>query len=153
MRVVRDDDGRRYPVLERREESIVVRDPSTGERRSLSADEVEPVDADALRVAAADLPAAARRDFADVRDERALGLLAELVDRGPLPVREVLGTYDVCESDLHGIAAEFRAAGLLQEVDIDGERGYAASEAGHSAVAAIRDGDDDATGDDVIDEQ
>lgn len=151
MRVVRHADGRRYPVLERHESSLVVRDPTTGKRRTLSTDEVERVDADALRVAAERVRTGDGSDLAPARDERALGLLVELVDRGPLPVRDVLGAYDVCESDLHGIAAEYRSAGLIRESEVDGERGYAATEDGVAAVALVRDCDDDApeVGDDA----
>jgi hypothetical protein len=56
--------------------------------------------------------------------DRALGLLAEVRRRDPVSVRTLLDDYALCESDLHGILAEFRAAGLLAETRVAGERGY-----------------------------
>jgi DNA-binding IclR family transcriptional regulator len=70
--------------------------------------------------------------------ERALGLLVELADRGPVGIRDLLDAYDLCESDLHGLLAEFRAAGLVEERDVAGERGYDATETTREAVAALR---------------
>jgi hypothetical protein len=60
-------------------------------------------------------------------------------------VRTLLDAYDLCESDLHGLLAEFRAAGLVAEARVAGERGYEATEATHDAVARLRDGTADAT--------
>jgi hypothetical protein len=63
-----------------------------------------------------------------LRDDRALSLLADIDTRGPLSVRTLLSTQDCCESDLHGLCAELRAAGLLAETEVAGERGYRTTE-------------------------
>jgi hypothetical protein len=140
MRTVRTDDGDRYLLVKRSAESSLVRDPETGEERYLpNARLHEDGESSALDVAAAGVPAPVRRVLTAVPDERALGLLVELVDRGPLSVRTLLDGYDLCESDLHGLLAEFRAAGLLTEADVRGERGYDATERTREAVAALRD--------------
>ena len=73
-----------------------------------------------------------------VPDERALGLLVELDARGPLSVRALLD-YDLCESDLHGLVAELRAAGLVEEADVAGERGYDLTATAAEALAAVTD--------------
>jgi len=62
------------------------------------------------------------------RDDRALALLREIDADGPLAVRTLLSRYDLCESDLHGLCTELRAAGLLAEAEVAGERGYRATE-------------------------
>ncbi len=59
-----------------------------------------------------------------VQDDRALALLGEIDTHGPFAVRTLLSRYDLCESDLHGLCAELRAAGLLAEAEVAGERGY-----------------------------
>jgi hypothetical protein len=65
-------------------------------------------------------------------------LLCDLVDRGPTAVRTMLSAYDRCESDLHGALAEFRAAGLLDETTVAGERGYEPTDEAVAAVAHLR---------------
>jgi hypothetical protein len=116
-----------------------VRDPATGERRyvendRLSAAEGEPT----LSVAAAAVPAPVRRVLTAVHDERSLGLLVEVVDRGPVGVRALLDGYDLCESDLHGLLAEFRAAGLVEEARVAGRRGYQTTDLAAAALARLR---------------
>jgi hypothetical protein len=110
MRPVRDEDGAPYLLVERSADTSRVRDPRTGEERRLPTDRLSPADG-------------------------ALGVVADLVDRGPLPVRALLSDHGLCESDLHGLLAELRAAGLVREATVGGRRGYAATDAARAAVA------------------
>jgi len=142
MRTVRDDEGRRYLLVKRSSESSLVRDPDTGEERYLPNADLTADDTSALSTAAAAVPAPVRRVLTAAPNDRALGLLVELVDRGPIGVRTLLDAYDLCESDLHGLLAEFRAAGLIAEARVAGERGYDATETTRDAVARLRAGDD-----------
>jgi hypothetical protein len=142
MRTVRDGEGRRYLLAKQSGESWLVRDPETGRETYRPAGELEVIEGDSpLSVAATGVPAAVRRVVTAAHSDRALGLLVELVDRGPMAVRDVLAAYDRCESDLHGLFGEFRAAGLVTEVRVAGERGYDATETTRAAVARLR-GDD-----------
>ena len=139
MRTVRDEAGTRYLLVKESAESSRVRDPATGEERHLPNEELEPVAGESpLATAARAVPEPTRRLLTAVRDERALGLLLEIGDRGPLDVRTLLGAYDLCESDLHGLLAEFRAAGVVEETDVAGERGYRTTEAGRETLALLR---------------
>lgn len=139
MRTVRDGDGTRYLLVTESGESSRVRNPRTGEERYLPNDELETVDgASPLEAAACGVPSSTRTALSAVRDDRSLGLLIEVVDDGPLSVTELLDGYDLCESDLHGLIAEFRAAGLVTEADVAGRRGYAATETAEEAVAHLR---------------
>lgn len=125
MRTVRDADGRRYLLLKRSTESSLVRDPLSGERRHLPNDELVAVDGETpLETAASAVSPEVRLVLRAARTEVALGLLVELADRGPLSVRAMLAAYELCESDLHGLLAELRAAGAIEEVTVAGERGY-----------------------------
>jgi hypothetical protein len=138
MRTVRDDDGKRYVLLKQSASSSHVRDPDTGTERYLDNDAISVVDGESpLETAARGVPEATRRALSAVRDDRSLGLLCELVDE-PRSVRALLGDYDLCESDLHGLLVEFRAAGLLAETEVHGERGYEATETAERAVAHLR---------------
>jgi hypothetical protein len=139
MRTVRDTNGARYLLVKRSSDATLVRDPETGAEQYLPNDELtEAEGVSALTVAASGVPESVRRVVTAAHTEDALGLLVELVDRGPLPVRDLLSAYDLCESDLHGLLAEFRAAGLIRERDAAGERGYEATETTREAVAALR---------------
>jgi len=117
-------DGDSYLLVKRSEESSLVRDPETGEERYLPNDELTASGESPLVLAARRVPEPSRRILAAVHSDRALGVLVELDERGPLSVRAVLGAYDLCESDLHGLFGELHAAGLVEETDVDGERGY-----------------------------
>ncbi|WP_423751244.1 DUF7346 family protein [Salinirarus marinus] len=138
MPTVRDDAGNRYILLERSAESSRVRDPATGEERSLANDRLAFADDAALDVAASAVDDPIRRAVTAVHTDRALGLLLELVDRGPTSVRELLDAYDLCESDLHGLLTEFRAAGLVTECRVYGERGYEPTDVATVAVDRLR---------------
>ncbi|SFR47409.1 DUF7346 family protein [Halogeometricum limi] len=138
MQTVHDDDGKRYLLVKRSGESSRVRDPETGAERYLPNDELTADGVSPLVAAASGVPEAVRRVVTAVHDDRSLGLLFELADRDALSVVELLDAYDLCESDLHGLLGEFRAAGLLTETTVHGERGYAATETTREAVAALR---------------
>ncbi|KZN23844.1 hypothetical protein A4G99_13440 [Haladaptatus sp. R4] len=125
MRTVRDESGKSYLLVKRSSESSLVRDPKTGEERYLENDSLDPVEGEPpLETAARRVHPPVRRILTAVPNERALGLLVELFDRGAVPARTLVSSYDLCESDLHGLLAEFRAAGLVEERKIVGERGY-----------------------------
>jgi hypothetical protein len=143
MQTVRDADGDRFLLVKRSSDSSLVRDPETGEERYLSNEELRFEDGEQspLSVAASGIPGAVRRVVSAAHDERSLGLLVELADRGPLSVVELLDAYDLCESDFHGLLAEFRAAGLIDETTVHGERGYDATDVTERAVAALRVGE------------
>jgi hypothetical protein len=139
MRTVRDETGQHYLLLKRSEDSSLVRDPTTGQRRYVATDRLEAVDGEPpLETAARAVPAAVRTLFTAVHDERALGLLCELHDREALGVRTLLGETDLCESDLHGMLAELQAGGLVEETTVAGERGYTTTDTAAAAVATLR---------------
>lgn len=138
MQTVRDADGRRYLLIKRSSESSLVRDPATGEERHLPNDALDTEGESPLSAAAGGLDPAVRRAVLACRDERALGLLVEFADRGPLSVRTLLDSYDLCESDLLGVLTEFRAAGLLAETTVAGERGYEPTEEAVAVVERFR---------------
>jgi hypothetical protein len=139
MRTVRDEEGQTFLLVKRSSESSLVRDPETGSEHYLPNDELT-VDTEAspLVTAAGAVPVSVRRLLAVAPDDQALGLLVELADKGPLAVRTVLDAYDLCESDLHGLLAECRAAGLIAEAHVGGERGYDATETTRKAVSCLR---------------
>jgi len=140
MRTVRDETGDRYVLLKRSAESSLVRDPETGERTHLPNDSLTPVEGESpLSTTAGCVPEPVRTLVTAVPDDRALGLLVHLEDRGPLPVRTLISTTDLCESDLHGLLAECRAAGLVAETTVAGERGYETTETAGTALDRIVD--------------
>jgi len=119
MQTVRDETGRTYLLVKRAAESSRVRDPETGEERYLENETLSVIEGDSpLSTAAQGVPAPVRRAIRAVHDDETLGLLIELVDRGPLAAVELLDAYDMCESDIHGRLAEFRAAGLADTVEV-----------------------------------
>ena len=137
MRTV-DHDGDRYLLVKRSDESSLVRDPETGEERYLPNEELSGTGEPPLVVVARRVPEPTRRLVTAVPSERALGVLLELDERGPMAVRTVLASYDLCESDLHGLFGELRAAGLVAEADVDGRRGYRLTDGGREAIEAVR---------------
>jgi len=143
MRTVRDDDGTRLLLVKQSGDSSRVRDPETGEERYVPNDELEFVDESPLDTAAQTIPDETRTILTAVRDDRGLGLLLELDRRGPLAVRDLLSAYDLCESDLHGLLGEFRAAGLVEEATVAGERGYRLTETAIEGLDHLRDGEGD----------
>jgi hypothetical protein len=139
MRTVHDDAGRRLILLKESSDSSLVRDPETGERRHVANDELEPVDGESpLETASRAVPEPVRAVASAVHDDRSLGLLLEIDARSPVDVRTLTGAVDLCESDLHGLLSEFRAAGLVAETDAAGVRGYETTERASEGLAAMR---------------
>ena len=139
MRTVRDADGTAYLLLKRSSESSRIRDPETGEERYVPNAELELVDeASPLSTAAGAVDEPVRRLIRAVHDDETLGLLVELVDRGPLAAVTVLDAYDLCESDLHGRLTELQVAGLVDATEVDGRRGYAATDLARGAIVSLR---------------
>jgi hypothetical protein len=139
VRTVEDDTGTRYVLLKQSGDSSLVRDPSTGESKYVSNDRLSPVEGESpLETAASAVPEPTRRVLRAVHSDRALGLLLELDARGPVAVRDLVGSYDLCESDLHGLLAEFMAAGLLTEVRVVGERGYDLTDVAREGLDGLR---------------
>jgi len=144
MRTVRGTDGTAYLLLKRSSESSRVRDPETGEERYVPNADLEVIDeASPLSTAAGAIDEPVRQLIRAVHDDETLGLLVELVDRGPLAAITVLDAYDLCESDLHGRLTELQVAGLVETTEVDGRRGYAATDLARVAIAALRDSDAD----------
>ena len=138
MRTVRDEGGNRYLLLKRSSDSSRVRDPETGEERHLPNDALEVVDGESpLETASRVVPEPVRTVASAVHDNRSLGLLLEIEARGPVNVRVLLNAYDLCESDLHGLLAEFRAAGLIREVEVSDGRGYETTAVGSEGIAGL----------------
>ncbi|MBX0293480.1 DUF7346 family protein [Haloarcula nitratireducens] len=138
MRTVRDESGTRYLLLKESSDASLVRDPETGAERHVPNDDLEPIEGESpLSTAASAVPDAVRTVVTAAHDDRALGLLVELDARGPLSVQQLLDSYDLCESDLHGLLGEFRAAGLLEEATVAGQRGYDVTETASEAVASL----------------
>ncbi|WP_240625384.1 DUF7346 family protein [Halonotius pteroides] len=139
MRTVRDADGSHYLLVKQSGDSSLVRDPETGGEHYVANGELTVVDDESpLSTAAAGIDAGVRRLLTATYDNQSLGLVIELVDRGPLSTVALLDSYDLCESDLHGLLAEFRAAGLVEEADSDGRRGYAATTLATQAISKLR---------------
>lgn len=136
-RTVRDGDGNRYVLLKESTDSSLVRDPKTGERRHVSNEDIEYVDNESrLEAAARGVSEPAHELLGAVPDERALGLLVELEAEGPMAVRTLLGSYDLCESELHGSLVELQAGGMITETTVAGERGYEITERAKEGLGA-----------------
>jgi hypothetical protein len=138
LRTVRDRDGTHYLLLKESAESSLVRNPATGERSHLPNEELKHVDGESpldtvLRPVSDDVVTL----LTAVHDDRALALLLNLDTAGPQRVRAMLSLYDLCESDLHGMIGELRAAGLIKEETVNGERGYAITGKGSAALEEI----------------
>ncbi|WP_434520841.1 DUF7346 family protein [Halorubrum sp. AS12] len=147
METVRNDEGETYLLVKRSAESSRVRDPATGAERYVDNDDLRVVDGEsALATAASGVPEPVRRTLGAVRDDRSLGLLAVVVDEGPIAAIDLLDAADMCESDLHGAITEFRAAGLVDEVDVAGRRGYEATTVAIEAMGLLRSGSEGGEG-------
>ena len=139
MRTVEDDSGRRYVLLKRSGDSSLVRDPTTGEERYVENEGLSAVEGESpLETAARAVPGPTRQVLRAVHSDTALGLLVELDEREPVAVRDLMGSYDLCESDLHGLLAEFTAAGLVTETRVVGERGYELTDVARDGLTALR---------------
>ncbi|MFB6069050.1 MAG: hypothetical protein ABEJ90_03890 [Halobacterium sp.] len=139
MRTVRGPEDTLYVLLKESSDSSLVRDPETGETAHVPNDDLEPAGGESpLDALATAVPDAARAVVRACHEDWHLGVLVDLADRGPLPAREMLGGYDACESDFLGAVGELRAAGLVAETTVAGERGYELTESGEDGVAALR---------------
>lgn len=139
MNTVEDDTGNRYLLVKRSDSASLVRDPETGTECYIQNDRLEPVDGESpLETAAHSVSEPLLTLLTSVHDEETLGLLLELSTRGPLGVRTLLDAYEFCESDLHGRLTVLVAAGLLEETDVAGERGYRLTDDCETALEAIR---------------
>lgn len=142
MRTVRDEEGTTLLLVKESSDSCKVRDPETGEEYYHDADDLDPVSGESpLTTSAQAVPEPVRRILTATPDERALGLLVDIHERGPHSVRYLLDATDLCESDLLGLLTEFRAAGLVEEVEADvlGERGYDTTEMADEGLATLLD--------------
>lgn len=138
MRTVKDGSGTHYLLVKRSGEEWLVRDPDTGRETYRPATDFELVeDRSPLAVTATAVPESVRAVLTGVRTEQSLGLLVALDRHGPLSVRSMLDRFEFCESDLHGQLAEFRAAGLIEERRVAGERGYATTATATEAIATL----------------
>jgi len=138
MRTVKDGSGTPYLLVKRSGEEWLVRDPDTGRETYRPAAEFSLVeDRSPLAVTATAVPKSVRAVLTAVRTEQSLGLLVALDRQGPLSVRSLLDRYEYCESDLHGQLAEFRTAGLIEERQVAGERGYATTALADEAIAIL----------------
>ncbi len=139
MRTVRDASGKRYLLVKEGDDAWLVRDPATGTESYRDAAGLEPVDGEPpLDAAARAVPPAVREVVAGVPEPAALGLLVDLVDRGPQPARDLLAATDRCESDLVGMLSALRAAGLVAETTVGDAPAYRATGTAEEGVAALR---------------
>jgi hypothetical protein len=139
MRTVVDGDGRRWVLLKESSESSRVRDPETGEEAFRPNDALEPAGGESpFEALAHSVPQPARRVLRACHEDWQVGLLVALADDGPRPVRELLAASAACESDFLGAVTELRAAGLLEETTVAGERAYGLTEAGRNGVGSLR---------------
>lgn len=136
MHVVADGSGTRHVALAGDGDEMRLLDSASGESTRRAAGDLSRVEADPLAVAAEGVPSAAREALG-VEDWRAVGLVAVLVADGPRSVRSLVGGLPLCESDLNGTLAELRAAGLVAETDVGGERGYRATAAAGDAFGPV----------------
>ncbi|WP_459190987.1 DUF7346 family protein [Halosimplex sp. J119] len=143
MRTVRDESGRRYLLLKESSDASRVRDPETGEERHVANDRLEPVEGESpLETASRAVPEPVRAVASAVHDDRSLGLLLEIDARSPVAVQTLMAAVDLCESDLHGLLTEFRAAGLIVETDVAGVRGYETTDLASSGLSALVNADE-----------
>lgn len=112
MRAVQDGSGNEFVLLDELGETCLVWDPEADEERRLPVSVLEP---------------------GEQRDPAAL-VLAYLAARGPVAVRDLATRTTLCESDLHGLLADLRAAGLVCEAAVGGERAYDATDRGVATV-------------------
>ncbi|ELZ13720.1 hypothetical protein C479_02706 [Halovivax asiaticus JCM 14624] len=139
MRPVRADDGTHYLLVKRSDEASLVRDPVTGNECYVRNDRLEAADeTSALETAARAVPAPVRRLVRAVHDDRSLGLVVTLADRGPLTVRTLVDETTYCESDLAGVLASLTAADVITDTDVAGEPAYDVPTETADALSTLR---------------
>lgn len=140
MRTVRDEEGTTLLLVKESGDAWKVRDPETGEEGYRDPADLDRVSGESpLATAARAVPDPVRRVLTATPDERALGLLVDLHERGPHSVRYLLDATALCESDLLGLLTELRAGGLVEEAEVAGERGYATTEVADEGLARLAD--------------
>lgn len=138
MRTVRDGDGNQYLLLKQSGDQTLVREPASGTEQYLPTSELETCEKQSpLATAAGGIDPAVRNLLTTAYDDQSLGLVIEIVDRGPISPITLLEQYELCESDLHGLLGEFRAAGLVEETT-DRQRQYRPTAAATRAVTQLR---------------
>ncbi|MFC6732132.1 MULTISPECIES: hypothetical protein [unclassified Haladaptatus] len=139
MRTVTDDTGRHLLLIAESSDASRVRDPETGEEFYVENDRLSHVDGEStFETVARSVDEPVRKLLSAVHTEWALGLLIHLDENGPVSARELMETDDKCESTLYGTISEFRAAGLVVEADVFGERGYRTTERASAALHQLR---------------
>jgi hypothetical protein len=136
---VRDGDGNRLLLRKESGDSALVYDPESGEEYHVERSTISPIESPPLEATAeAAIRNDVRRLVLAIPNQRALGLLVTLADRGPLTVRTLLAETTVCESDISGLLASLTAAGVVEESDVAGERGYAITDSTRRAIGELR---------------
>ncbi|WP_338727964.1 hypothetical protein [Haladaptatus sp. DJG-WS-42] len=139
MQTVTDDTGRRLLLIAESSDASRVRDPETGEEFYVENDRLSHVSGEStFETLARTVPEPVRKLLSATRNDWALGLLIHLEDSGPIAARELMETDDKCESTLYGTMSEFRAAGLVEETDVFGERGYKTTARTTEALQQLR---------------
>ena len=139
MRTVVDGDDRRWVLLKESSESSRVRDPETGEETFRPNDDLDPAGGESpFEALAQSVPGPARRVLRACHEDWQVGLLVALADDGPRPVRELLSESAACESDFLGAVTELRAAGLLAETTVAGQRAYELTDDGREGIHSLR---------------
>lgn len=133
MRAVRADQPGLAVVVEESDGRARVRDPETGQEWTVPATDIEPIEPPGTEV-----PTATRYVLAAV-DDRALALLL-ILDVEPRRVATLLETTDLCESDIHGVVGDLRAAGLVEPITVEGEPGYRTSPLASTGLEGLRSG-------------
>lgn len=136
MRTVRADDGSRYLLRKRSSDASLVVDPATGEERYLDNDRLEPRDESPLQAVGATVSDDSK-EVIGVSHETALGLLVVLDRRGPIAAVDLVEFTELCESDLNGLLAELRAAGLVESVS-DPVLGYETTRVAQAKLSGAR---------------
>jgi hypothetical protein len=136
---VRDADGNRLLLRKESGDSALVYDPESGEERHVERSTLTPLEEPPLEATArAAIGDEVRQLLLAIPNERALGLLVTLADRGPQSVRTMMTETTFCESDLSGLLASLAAAGVIEESDVAGERGYAITPTARRSLEALR---------------
>lgn len=138
MKTGRGPDGRQLLVVGRTDGELRVRDPATGSEETVPAEQVDRLDREPLAVVRDAVTDGLDEGRPIGTDDRTVGLAVEFVDRGPTPVRRLTASYDACESDLNGMVAELRVAGLIEATSLAGQPAYRATASAEQLAARLR---------------
>ncbi|MFP4626589.1 MAG: DUF7346 family protein [Natronomonas sp.] len=139
MRIVKFE-GDRYLLLKRSTSSSLVYDPVSGDRRYLPNHELNISDVSGHGGSGESFlnRISELGPLGSITNDATLEILFEIETNGPLPARVLLDRFDRCESDLHGIISELRAAELVTEIDLPGGRGYQTTTRASEALDRLR---------------